>query len=246
MTVLDRLRAAGQSARRSAPDCRPDRTRGLRRLRKADLIDAILGERKGLSRTRTPVTATATVRRLSVAHVRVALRARAARPPRRSPPRARMSSRSNLPQRSLRPLGAPKGHRAHKGAKAGARALSARSPRMASALPREWLRSWATAPPSCGCCRQSRPTAMSTSRPLRCAAASWVSGDRVGERAGTHAASARSAIPHLSGSTRSTASRRTRWPRAHVMTISRSPYPSERLAFDCKNTNPVVEGRSSG
>ena len=108
---------------------------GFRRLRKADLIDAILGE-KGPAEDADAGerTATATARRRSVAHARVAPRAHAARARQRRPSRARMSRRSNLPQRSLRPLGA------HKGAKAGVRAVSEtspRSPRMASASPRE-------------------------------------------------------------------------------------------------------------
>ena len=160
---------------------------GFRRLRKADLIDAILGEEPAPT-ARTPTTSEGEEE---------AARAGAAR--RAAPPRPRRGGRDDEPPtakagadgEARAPAASGRESRTRRGApaaaqrRAAAAASAARSAReerrddaedwrsTRRASPRASSRCWATARPSCASTRPSPPTTTSTSPPRRCAAASW-------------------------------------------------------------------------
>ena len=170
---------------------------GFRRLRKAELIDAILGETAGRRRAHadaTPRTAddgrSARARGVAARSRRAARARRPTRDARRRPEDAEAAEESRCDRRRARSADAHvrcrdrsrRGSRREalaRRARSGALGARARGERRggargcrAGASPRASSRCSATAPRSCASTRPSRPTTTSTSRPPRSAAAS--------------------------------------------------------------------------
>ena len=187
---------------------------GFRRLRKADLIDAILGESSprrredgdagGDDALRVPHATAARARgRASAPDVRLSTQTPSRRPARsrRRVASARAAAAPRTVAAGARRSGAPRAARAGRGS-------PTQPPRPSpGASPRAWSRCWATARRFCASIRPSPPTRTSTSPPLRCAAAS--SSPATASPARCARRGAPSVTRRWCASTRSTARRRT-------------------------------------
>ena len=191
---------------------------GFRRLRREELIDAILSRQTG-ENERAPETADEEPEAEAEARGRGRGRARRRRPQAAPGPAWRPWPRTRplAPTRTARPTRTP----------ATTRRRSSRA---------SWS-CWPTGPGSCACRRPTPPTTTSTSRPRRSSAASSC------RATGSPVRCARRGAPSASrrwcASTRSTAARPTRSPRAPASRICRSSFPTER--FELGSEDPTVK-----